>query len=110
RRRTVAISVGYDGIRVLAPNDLDDARIVGIVRKRGPWILRKQAGYRELGGRPIVREFVSGETFHYLGRSYRLKVVSEKSEMVPRVSARGPTLIASVPTDVGSLVRRAIVR
>ena len=49
RRKTVAIFVGYDGVRVLAPSDLDDHQVIGIVRKKGPWILRKQAGYQELG-------------------------------------------------------------
>lgn len=81
RRKTVAISVGYDGIRVLAPADLDDSRIVGIVRQKGPWVLRKQAGYRELGGAPLVREFVSGETYLYLGRQYRLRVLPDPKQL-----------------------------
>ena len=59
-RKTVAISVGYDGVRVLAPADLDDEHVTRIVRGKGPWLLRKQASYRELGGAPIAREFVSG--------------------------------------------------
>ena len=41
RRKTVAISVGYDGVRVLAPADLDDDRVIKIVRQKGPWLLRK---------------------------------------------------------------------
>ncbi len=75
RRKTVAISVGYDGVRVIAPTDLDDDPIIAIVRKKGPWVLRKRASYRELGGEPLTREFVSGETYYYLGRQYRLKVI-----------------------------------
>jgi predicted metal-dependent hydrolase len=67
RRKTVAISVGFDGVRVLAPADLDDDRVMKIVWKKTPWLLRKQAAYRELGGGPPPREFVSGETFYYLG-------------------------------------------
>jgi predicted metal-dependent hydrolase len=110
RRKTVAISVGYDGVRVLAPSDLDDERVIKIVRERGPWLLRKQASYRELGGAPISREFVSGETFHYLGRPYRLKIVPDKAAVVTRITARGSSLVAPVLPDAGPLVRRAAIR
>jgi predicted metal-dependent hydrolase len=110
RRKTVAISVGYEGVRVLAPSDLDDARILEIVRKKGPWLLRKQAGYRELGGEPIVREFISGETFSYLGRQYRLKVVPDPSAVITRITARGSSLIAPILPESSALIRRATVR
>ena len=45
RRKTVAITVGFDGVRVLAPNDLDDSRIAEFVRKKAAWVLRKKAMY-----------------------------------------------------------------
>ncbi|MDW9525435.1 DUF45 domain-containing protein [Sinorhizobium meliloti] len=110
RRKTVAISVGFDGVRVLAPSDLDEARILDVVRKKGPWILRKQAGYRELGGVPLDREFVSGETYYYLGRAYRLRVVPDSDSVATRIVARGSTLIAPVPPDMPSVIRRSAVR
>lgn len=110
RRKTVAVSVGYEGIRVLAPSDLDDAHVIEIVRKKCPWLLRKQAAYRELGGPPVGREFVSGETFHYLGRPYRLKVVPDPSAVTTRILARGSTLLAPVPPDMLPIIRRTAVR
>lgn len=36
RRKTIAISVGYDGVRVLAPVDVTDDHILGVIRKKGP--------------------------------------------------------------------------
>jgi predicted metal-dependent hydrolase len=110
RRKTVSISVGYEGVRVLSPPDMDDESVLGLVRKRGAWVLRKQAGYRELGGALVIREFVSGETFYYLGRQYRLKVVPEASSVVTRVTARGALLFAPVPVDVDEAIQRASVR
>lgn len=110
RRKTVAVSVGYDGVRVLAPSDMDDASILDIVRKKASWLLRKQAGYRELGGAPVEREFVSGETFHYLGRQYRLKVVPSENAVTTRITARGSALIAPVLPDALISIRRAAVR
>lgn len=110
RRKTVAISVGYDGVRVLAPADVDDAYILAVVRRKAPWVLRKQAGYRELGGVPMVREFVSGETFHYLGRPYRLKVVPDCTTNVTRIVARGAHLLAPAPVGLSPLLQRTSVR
>lgn len=110
RRKTVAISVGYEGVRVLAPSDFDDDRVVAVVRKKGPWVLRKQADYRELGGHPAVREFISGETFHYLGRAYRLKVVPDSETVVTRITARGSLFIAPVPANANVAIRQAAIR
>ncbi len=110
RRKTVAISVGLDGVRVLAPTDLDDDRILKIVWKKGPWLLRKLATYRELGGAPSPREFVSGETFHYLGRPYRLKVVADEAAVLTRIVARGASLVAPVLPDTNPTVHRSAVR
>lgn len=110
RRKTVAISVGFDGVRVLAPPDLDDDRILEIVWKKGPWLLRKQAAYRELGGAPSPHEFVSGETFRYLGRPYRLKVVIDEAAVLTRIVARGASLVAPVLPGTNPMVRRSAVR
>ncbi|MDK4731524.1 SprT family zinc-dependent metalloprotease [Rhizobium sp. CNPSo 3490] len=110
RRKTVAISVGFDGVRVLAPSDLDDDRVLSIVRKKGAWLLRKMAAYNELGGQPIAREFVSGETFYYLGRQYRLKLIPDETAVTTRIAARGSTLVAPVLPNGHASVQRAAVR
>lgn len=110
RRKTVAISVGHDGVRVLAPNDLDDERIIGIVRKRGPWLLRKILAFSELGGSPVIREYVGGETFHYLGRPYRLKVVPDEAAVSTKIRLRGAWLEAPVLPDAPPIIRRSAIR
>jgi predicted metal-dependent hydrolase len=110
RRKTVAISVGYDGVRVLAPTDLDDSRIAAIVRRKGPWVLRKQAGYRELGGAPLVREFVNGETYLYLGRQYRLRILPDPEAVVSRVIARGSALMVPVTAELDTPLRKVAIR
>lgn len=110
RRKTVAITVGFDGVRVLAPSDLDDRKISDLVRKKAAWVLRKKAGYSELAGTPSVKEFVSGEAFHYLGRQYRLKVIRDPEATVTRVRARGANLIAPVLPNLDALVAKSSVR
>lgn len=110
RRKTVAISVGHEGVRVLAPSDLDDERIHAIVRKRGPWLLRKTLAFAELGSNPVTREYVGGETFHYLGRPYRLKVIPDEGAISTRIRLRGAWLEAPVLPDAAPLIRRSAIR
>lgn len=110
RRKTVAITVGFDGVRVLAPDDLDDSKVSEFVRKKASWVLRKKAMYSELSGVASPKEFVSGETFHYLGRPYRLKVVSDPNAVVTRVTARGSNLIAPVQPLQDPMITKSAVR
>lgn len=110
RRKTVAISVGFEGVRVLAPSDLDDRRISDLVRKKAAWVLRKKAVYSELSGVLSPKEFVSGEAFHYLGRPYRLKVLRDPEAIVTRVHARGANLVAPVMPGLDTLVAKSSVR
>ena len=42
------------------------------------WIYRNLAEWKDLNASAVVREWVNGETFLYLGRSYRLSLVSEQ--------------------------------
>lgn len=75
RRATVSIAVEPAGeVVVTAPADTGVARIEGIVRAKATWILARRRQRDELAPLPRAREFVSGETFRYLGRQYRLKV------------------------------------
>ena len=110
RRKTVAISVGFDGVRVLSPAELELGKIFEIIYAKGAWLLRKRAAYLELGGEPTEKEFVSGETFHYLGRPYRLKLVPDPEAVVSRVRARGASLIVPVQPAQIDAIRRAAVR
>jgi hypothetical protein len=76
RRKQVSLVVepGRRQVLVLAPADVDISRVRAVVRQRGAWVLEKlkAAQDRELPG--AAREFVSGESFTYLGRSFRLRV------------------------------------
>nr|WP_271586892.1 YgjP-like metallopeptidase domain-containing protein [Bradyrhizobium sp. CCBAU 53415] len=45
----------------------------------------------------------------HLGRPYRLKVVPDNAVVIPGITARGSSLVASVP-ELGLLVRRAAIR
>ena len=75
-RRTISLFVDpREGVYLRAPMRASIEELARLVREKAPWILKKQRGFRELKGFQPKREFVSGETFLYLGRRLILKVV-----------------------------------
>jgi hypothetical protein len=76
RRKQVSLVVepGRRRVLVLAPADVDVARIRAVVRQRGAWVLEKLKAAQEREPPGAVREYVSGESFTYLGRAFRLRV------------------------------------
>ncbi|MGW6154152.1 M48 family metallopeptidase [Streptomyces sp. NPDC055144] len=75
RRRTLGIEVAEDGAVLFAvPSHAEPAAVAEAVRSRLP---RLAAEVRRRGPRPgqPVKELVSGASFAYLGRRYRLKVL-----------------------------------
>lgn len=57
--------------------------IKAFVKERGRWILSKLNYFgRHRPYEKIPREYVSGETFHYLGRQYKLKVMEAEEDNV----------------------------
>ena len=83
KRKTLAIEVHPDqSVRVKAPLRLSFNRIVERVEQRGAWIVKQQRRFAELPPPQPEREFVCGESYRYLGRQYRLKVLEAQQEGV----------------------------
>lgn len=75
-RSTVGITVERDGSLVLsAPESASLDDLEKVVNTKKTWIYTKIAEKEPLIQSAPRKEFVSGEGFFYLGRSYRLKVV-----------------------------------
>lgn len=75
RKQKIAIHVYPNGeIQVDAPADADPARIIDAVRVRARWISKRLGEIRERNLHVLPREYVSGESYFYLGRRYLLKV------------------------------------
>lgn len=76
-RKSVRIQVHPDGtVRVTAPLELVPDEIAKAVKRKAPWILKQQRFFDQF--RPLTpsRQYRSGETHRYLGRQYRLKLLS----------------------------------
>ena len=82
-RKTLGIAVRPEqGVLVTAPEGSDLETVKALVHKRGGWILKQQQELERYPGPPPPREYVSGETYTYLGRRYRLKVLESPKDIV----------------------------
>jgi predicted metal-dependent hydrolase len=76
RCKTVSIAVEPGGqVHVKAPAGASMERIQRIVHGKASWIIERRRRQEDMLPEPEPREFVSGETFRYLGRQYRLRVI-----------------------------------
>lgn len=92
RKKSASIYLDGEGIKVRVPEGLSDSRVRDLIEKKSPWIKRKLRE-AELTVPPRPKEFVSGETFSYLGRNYRLKVLPGGK---PSLKLRGGYLEATI--------------
>jgi predicted metal-dependent hydrolase len=74
RRKTASIKVIDDAVQAIVPDDLSDVRVKELIQKRTPWIRRKLREQSQ-AVTPKPKEYVCSESFTYLGRNYRLKVL-----------------------------------
>ena len=83
QRKTAAIEVHPDQqVTVIAPEGSESPAIEALVRKRAPWILRQQRQFSTYALPELPHAYVSGESYRYLGRQYRLKVLEGEREGV----------------------------
>ena len=72
-RRTAALHIIGSDLQVRVPEYVGDERVAAFLQKKRPWIRSKVAEIQLLPPHR-TKELVSGESFPYLGRHYRLKV------------------------------------
>ena len=79
RRSTADIIIERDGrVVVRAPDWADDDQVANIVESKNYWIYQGLAEWRDLNATRVLREYKNGEGFLYLGRGYRLLLVSDQ--------------------------------
>lgn len=79
-RKTMSISVEPpNNILVVAPVNTPEEEIKSTVKLKGAWIVQKLFEFRHIEAKKVNREFVNGESFMYLGRSYSLQIHVDQS-------------------------------
>ncbi len=76
RRQTLGLTVERDGRLVLtAPTRVVDERLERFAKSKRLWVYKKLAAKEAMPPPAPAKQYVTGEGFPYLGRSYRLLLV-----------------------------------
>lgn len=110
RRETVAITIDpRQGVLLTAPRGVAVERLDRVVYAKARWIVERLRRKRDLALPVPAREFVSGETFLYLGRQYRLRVEGRTDGAMDAGLRRGWFVVA-VPNGLDDSGRAERVR
>jgi len=86
-RKTMQINVYPNfSIKVIAPFDISKSKIDKRLKKRASWIIKQLNYFEDFPPKMPKRKYISGETHRYLGKQYRLKVLSSKLEEVKLIA------------------------
>lgn len=81
RKKTASIKVEAGRVQVIIPHALSHEKLQQLLAKKALWIQQKiqlQAEYQPIRS----KTYVSGESFAYLGKHYRLKLIADSSDSV----------------------------
>lgn len=88
RKKTLSIFIERDGkVRVLAPKTATKEKIEEIIISKQAAIFSRLAKRKELNEGFVKRRFVNGQSYLYLGRNYKLNIVTNQD--VPLKISRG---------------------
>lgn len=89
RRATADVIIERDGsVLVRVPESAGDDQVANIVESKLYWIYQGLAEWRDLNATRVLREYRNGEGFLYLGRAYRLSLVSDQVDALELRSGR----------------------
>lgn len=107
-RQTTDIVIERDGVvRVRPPARMTPEQVDETVYSKRMWIYRNLAEWRDLNATRVVREWVNGESFLYLGSSYRLLLVDSQEEPLKLKDGRFQLLRSVVETQGRDGAQRA---
>lgn len=81
RKKSALLKVSDNLVQLVVPLNLSDNRIHEILKKKTAWIKRKLIENLMLP-KHKEKEFVNGESFAYLGKNYRLKIIQSAENQV----------------------------
>jgi predicted metal-dependent hydrolase len=86
KRKTASVFVERDGsVSLIVPNGFTQPQVDEVIEKKLLWIYKSLAEWGSMNSARVQRQYVNGESFLYLGKSYRLEKRSVKEQYVPLV-------------------------
>ena len=83
KRKSLGIKVHPDGlVEVVAPLAAKEDQVLEKIKGKLAWIVRQLDHFEAYKPSTPVRRFVNGETHLYLGRQYRLRIVSDETDHI----------------------------
>jgi hypothetical protein len=83
RKKTISIHVHPDSsVEVKAPAHISYEKIAEVMTRRARWVVRHVERIRQQRRIILPREYISGETYFYLGRRHMLKINEAASDQV----------------------------
>jgi predicted metal-dependent hydrolase len=105
-RKSIRLTVERDAsLTAVIPPGTDTETLVKAVRAKRQWLYGKLREHAETGQAGPPRQYVTGEGFPYLGRSYRLLFVDDAPQPVRLIRGRLELRRDSVADAPGHLVR-----
>jgi predicted metal-dependent hydrolase len=81
-----------------------------IIRKKARWIIEKQEQIKSNKDSNPAKEFVSGESFPYLGRHYRLKVIKSSKDVERKCRLVNGRILVEVNENRGEEGKKVTVK
>lgn len=95
RIKTARLQVEDGVVSIAVPKELEIERIEQLLKDKQRWIKEKLALHKQQQPAP-KRELLSGEAFPYLGRNYRLKIITGKLQPVKLLHGRLQVVVPKV--------------
>jgi len=109
-RQSVSVVVDPDnGVQVVAPRQAKAEYLARVVERRAPWIVQKLADIDRVA-RPLKRDFVNGERYHYLGRQYELRLANGARRCPSQVKLKLGRFSVTANIGRSAAKRRIVVR
>jgi len=81
KRKTVSIHIERNGtVSARIPENISEEEILKVFQSKEYQIHKNLAEWSQLNQTKVVREYVNGQSFLYLGRNYRLQIIEDEFE------------------------------
>ncbi len=82
KRKTISLVIERDKtIKVYAPEGTSEEKLKSAVETKKFWLYQKINSEKKITKKTLSKEFVNGESFLYLGRSYQLELIESDEDL-----------------------------
>jgi predicted metal-dependent hydrolase len=109
KRKTASIKVNEGNVSIIVPESLSTDKIELLLTKKHRWI-KEKLSLNEEAVSVKIKEFVPGESFPYLGRNYRLKVIEGAYPDIKLYQGQFVVSVRGKATNNTGAIKQLIIR